>query len=61
MSVLRWGFVRYARRGGETAHLAELGRIQSPAAINDEQLRDLGSLLWASNDSDDSRDVDQLW
>ncbi len=40
--------------------LAELGRIQSPASINSEQVRDLRSLLWASIDNDDSRDLDQL-
>ncbi|MGO9014458.1 MAG: RNB domain-containing ribonuclease [Dissulfurispiraceae bacterium] len=40
--------------------LAELDRIQSPAAINDDQLRDLTNLLWASIDNDDSRDLDQL-
>jgi len=40
--------------------LAELGRIQSPAAINSEQVRDLRGLLWASIDNDDSRDLDQL-
>lgn len=40
--------------------LAELGRIQSPAAINGEQVRDLSGLLWASIDNDDSRDLDQL-
>lgn len=40
--------------------LAELGRIQSPASINGEQVRDLRGLLWASIDNDDSRDLDQL-
>ncbi len=40
--------------------LAELDRIQSPAAVNDEQVRDLSGLLWASIDNDDSRDLDQL-
>ncbi len=40
--------------------LAELDRIQSPASINDGQLRDLRGLLWASIDNDDSRDLDQL-
>lgn len=46
--------------------LAELGRIQAPAAMNGEpdglehRVRDLGNLLWASIDNDDSRDLDQL-
>ena len=40
--------------------LAELGRIQAPAAMNGEQVRDLRDLLWASIDNDDSRDLDQL-
>jgi VacB/RNase II family 3'-5' exoribonuclease len=40
--------------------LVELGRIQAPAAINGEQVRDLRGLLWASIDNDDSRDMDQL-
>jgi exoribonuclease R len=40
--------------------LAELGRIQSPASINSEQVHDLRGLLWASIDNDDSRDLDQL-
>jgi len=40
--------------------LAELGRIQSPASINGEKVRDLRDLLWASIDNDDSRDLDQL-
>jgi len=40
--------------------LVELGRIQAPAAINGEQVHDLRSLLWASIDNDDSRDLDQL-
>ncbi|MBI5101692.1 MAG: RNB domain-containing ribonuclease [Nitrospirae bacterium] len=40
--------------------LAELERIQSPASINLDQVRDLRGLLWASIDNDDSRDLDQL-
>jgi exoribonuclease-2 len=40
--------------------LAELGRIQSPASMEGEQVRDLRGLLWASIDNDDSRDLDQL-
>ena len=40
--------------------LAELGRIQSPATMNSEPVRDLRDLLWASIDNDDSRDLDQL-
>jgi exoribonuclease-2 len=40
--------------------LAELGRLQAPAAINGAIVRDLRDLLWASIDNDDSRDLDQL-
>jgi exoribonuclease-2 len=40
--------------------LAELGRIQAPASMEGEQVRDLRDLVWASIDNDDSRDLDQL-
>ena len=40
--------------------LAELERLQSPSPTNGEQIRDLRSLLWASIDNDDSKDLDQL-
>ena len=40
--------------------LAELGRLQVPAATDGEPVRDLRNLLWASIDNDDSRDLDQL-
>jgi len=42
------------------AVLAELEKIQAPAALNGEPIRDLRGLLWASIDNDDSRDLDQL-
>src|SRR5665648_774684 len=42
------------------AALAELGRLKVPAATPGEALHDLGNLLWASIDNDDSRDLDQL-
>jgi len=40
--------------------IAELGRIQAPAAVNDAAVRDLSDLLWCSIDNDDSLDLDQL-
>jgi VacB/RNase II family 3'-5' exoribonuclease len=40
--------------------LAELDRIHSPATANPGPVRDLRTLLWASIDNDDSRDLDQL-
>ena len=48
------------------AALAELGRIQPPAAGDgraadpSSAIRDMRGLLWASIDNDDSRDLDQL-
>ncbi len=40
--------------------LAELNRIRGPAKADNEDVRDLRHLLWASIDNDDSRDLDQL-
>jgi ribonuclease R len=42
------------------AALAELGRLHGPEAPPGEPVPDLGNLLWASIDNDDSRDLDQL-
>lgn len=44
-----------------TAVLAELDQIRAPASVTDVSgIRDLTTLLWASIDNDDSRDLDQL-
>jgi VacB/RNase II family 3'-5' exoribonuclease len=40
--------------------LAELDKIQAPAAGEDQTIRDLTHLSWASIDNDDSLDLDQL-
>jgi ribonuclease R len=40
--------------------LAELDKIQAPAAGDGKPFRDLTGLLWASIDNDDSLDLDQL-
>ena len=42
------------------AVMAETQRITTPAAASGAEIRDLRSLLWASIDNDDSRDLDQL-
>ncbi len=42
-----------------TEALAEVARIQAPA-VGQDGIRDLRSLLWASIDNDDCRDLDQL-
>jgi ribonuclease R len=43
-----------------TAALAELELLQHPAQPDGGPFRDMRSLLWASIDNDDSRDLDQL-
>ena len=40
--------------------IAEIGRIQAPAAMDNQSVRDLRDLPWTSIDNDDSRDLDQL-
>jgi exoribonuclease R len=40
--------------------MAEVNRIQGPAAADHNHIRDQRSLLWSSIDNDDSLDLDQL-
>ncbi|HMK61889.1 MAG TPA: RNB domain-containing ribonuclease [Dissulfurispiraceae bacterium] len=40
--------------------ISELTAMKSPAIIENDGIRDLKNLLWASIDNDDSRDLDQL-
>lgn len=42
------------------AALAELRQLPTAPTMDDEKVRDLRSLLWASIDNDDSHDLDQL-
>ena len=43
-----------------TEVIAELAGIHTPAAVDDENIRDLRDSLWTSIDNDDTRDIDQL-
>jgi exoribonuclease-2 len=40
--------------------IAELAGIQTSEGIDDEKIRDLRDVLWASIDNDDTHDIDQL-
>ncbi len=59
--IARWAMIERGLFPDFSAEsLAELDRIHSPATANPVQVRDLRTLLWASIDNDDSRDLDQL-